>query len=72
MKNELLLKLGQKIRFERLKKNLSQDDLADLVGLSKQAISALETGTSNVKFLNLHNIANALDLDLGDFKDFRL
>lgn len=72
MKNELLLKLGQKIRFERLKKNLSQDDLADLVGLSKQAISALETGTSNLKFLNLYNIAKALDLDLGDFKDFRL
>ena len=31
MRNETLLKLGQKIRYERMKKNLSQEDLADLV-----------------------------------------
>jgi len=72
MRNETLLKLGQKIRYERMKKNLSQEDLADLVGLSKQSISALETGTSNVKFTNLYNIAKTLDLNLGDFSDFKL
>lgn len=72
MKNDILLKLGQKIRYERIKKNLSQDDLADLVGLSKQSISALETGVSNLKFTNLYNIAKALNLDLGDFSDFKL
>lgn len=72
MKNELLLKLGQKIRYERIKKNLSQDELAELVGLSKQSISALETGVSNLKFTNLYSIAKALDLNLGDFSDFKL
>lgn len=72
MKNELLLKLGQKVRFERIKKNLSQDELAELVGLSKQSISALETGVSNLKFTNLYSIAKALGLNLGDFSDFKL
>lgn len=72
MKDELLLKLGQKIRYERMKRNLSQDDFAALVSLSTQAISAIENGTSNVKFLNLYQIAKILDLDLGDFSDFKL
>lgn len=72
MKDELLLKLGQKIRYERMKRDLSQDNFAELVGLSTQAISAIENGTSNVKFLNLYQIAKVLDMDLGDFSDFRL
>jgi len=72
MKKELLLKLGHKIRHERIKKNLSQEELAELVDLSKQSISALETGVSNLKFTNLYNIAKALDLNLGDFSDFKL
>jgi transcriptional regulator with XRE-family HTH domain len=72
MKNEILLKLGNKIRYERIKRNLSQDDLADLIGLSKQSISALETGVSNIKFTTLYNIAKALDINLGDFSDFKL
>lgn len=72
MKNENLLKLGQKIRYERIKRNLSQDELADLVGLSRQAVSKLELGLSDLKFSNLYNIAKALDLNLGDFSDFKL
>lgn len=72
MKNELLLKLGQKIRYERIKKNLSQDELAELVGLSKQSISALETGVSNLKFTNFYKIVKTLELDLSGFLDFKL
>lgn len=72
MKNEILLKLGQKIRFERMKRNLSQEEFAELVELSSTSISAIETGVSNLKFTNLYNIAKALNLDLGDFSDFKL
>lgn len=72
MKNETLLKLGQKIRFERMKRNISQEELAEMVDLSATSISAIETGVSNLKFTNLYSIAKALDLDLGDFSDFKL
>lgn len=72
MKDDLLLKLGYKIKYERLKRKLSQEDLAELVGLSPQSISTLESGRSNLKFTNLYNIAKALDLNLGDFSDFKL
>ncbi|MEI8129590.1 MAG: helix-turn-helix transcriptional regulator [bacterium] len=72
MKEDLLLKLGQKIRYERMKQNLSQETLADLADLSMTSISLLETGSSNIKFLSLYKIAKALDLNLGDFSDFKL
>lgn len=72
MRDGILLKLGQKIRYERLKRNLSQEDLVELVGISKQTIGAIENGASNVMFTNLYKIAKALDMDLGDFSDFKL
>lgn len=72
MRDDILLKLGQKIRYERIRRNLSQEDLAELVGLSKQSIGAIENGSSNVMFTNLYKIAKALGLNLGDFSDFKL
>jgi Helix-turn-helix. len=69
---DLLLKLGYKIKYERLKRKLSQEKFAEMVGLSPQSISTLESGLSNVKFTNLYNIAKVLNLDLGDFSDFKL
>lgn len=72
MKDDLLLKLGQKIRYERMKKKLSQEALAELSNLSMTSISKLETGNNNIKFTSLYRVAKALDLDLGDFSDFKL
>lgn len=72
MKDEILLKLGNKIRYERVKQNLSQEKLAELAEMSMTAISLLETGTSNIKFISLYKIVKALNLDLKDFLDFKL
>lgn len=72
MREEILLKLGNKIRYERMKQNLSQEDLAELIGLSTPSISTLEKGTSNIKFTTFYKIVKALNLDLSDFLDFKL
>lgn len=42
MKNELVLK--NKLKEVRSKKKLSQQELADMVGVSRNTISSLETG----------------------------
>ena len=42
MKNELVLK--NKLKEVRAKKKLSQQELADMVGVSRNTISSLETG----------------------------
>lgn len=72
MKNDILLKLGYKIKYERTKKGISQEELAELSGLSVRTISALEIGSSNIRFTNLYSIVKALNLNLGDFSDFKL
>ena len=42
MKDELILK--NRLKVARAEKNLSQDALAKLVGVSRQTISSIETG----------------------------
>lgn len=64
MKNEKLLILGQRIRFERLKKGLSQEELAEKTNLSRRAISCIECGDSDTKYLTLLKIAEALNVEI--------
>ena len=44
-----LIKLGQKIKFERIKRNISQEQLAELSNLSIHGISNIETGKTDRK-----------------------
>jgi len=45
MKDELVLK--NKLKVARAERSLSQSDLADLIGVSRQTISSIETGLFN-------------------------
>ncbi|MEA4954534.1 MAG: helix-turn-helix transcriptional regulator [Pseudoflavonifractor sp.] len=45
MKNELILK--NRLKIARAEKNLSQGDLSELVGVSRNTISSIETGQFN-------------------------
>jgi len=45
MKNKL--ELRNHLNTIRMKKNLSQEELAELVGVSRQTISSIETGQFN-------------------------
>ncbi|MBQ8168538.1 helix-turn-helix transcriptional regulator [bacterium] len=64
MKDDKLLILGQKIRFGRLKKGLSQEELAEKTDLSRRAISCIECGVNDAKYTTLLKIAEALELDV--------
>lgn len=69
---ELLLKLGQKVRFERIKRKLSQEKLAEKACLNPRSISVLECGLNNTKLLTLISVAKALNLEIKDLFDFTL
>lgn len=64
MKDKRLLILGQRIRFERLKKGLSQEQLAEKTDLSRRAISCIECGVNDAKYTTLLKIADALETDI--------
>lgn len=60
------IKLGQRIGYLRRKKDLSQEELAEKVNLSREFISRVETGKINFSTDVLIEIANALDVSADD------
>ncbi|WP_338868483.1 helix-turn-helix transcriptional regulator [Spirosoma sp. SC4-14] len=62
--SEITEQVGQLIREARQKKGLSQLELAELLGITKGAVSGYETGKQNLTVGTLHKIALALDMPL--------
>ena len=54
--------LGQRVRRARMKLNLTQEVLAEKVGVSIPTISHIETGTNKVSLELFVSIANALNV----------
>ena len=58
--------LGLNIKAERNLKYLSQAELAELVNLSTNSITAIETGRQIPNAINLYMIAKVLKVDIND------
>ena len=67
-----LVKLGQKIKFERITRGLSQEQLAELANLSVHGLSNIETGKTDVRYTNLLQIAGAFEMRHCELLDFNL
>ncbi len=63
---ELLEKIALNVRNERFKQKLSQEDLANLTGLSVNFISNIENAKQNVRICNVNSVAIALGKTLKD------
>lgn len=61
---------GRRIKELREQKKLTQEKLAELVGLEYQTISRIETGYYFTSFDNLNKLANALEVDLKNLFEF--
>lgn len=57
-------KLIKNLQKKRLEKKMSQKDIANLTGLSQQAISRIETFQYSPSLPNLLKYMNALDIDI--------
>lgn len=62
--SSLLPNFGKRVRALRLKKGISQEELAELAMLDRTYISGIERGTRNVGLKNLAVIADALDVSM--------
>jgi len=65
-KHSWLIELGKKVRRLRNDSGLSQEELADLIGIDRTYIGGIERGERNVSALNLIRIAAALNVEVGD------
>lgn len=72
MKDKRLLQLGQKIRYERLKKGYSQEELEEKSLVSRRTISDLERGLTDIRYTNLLQLAEAFGITVSELLDFKL
>ena len=72
MDNIELIKFGQKIKFERIKRNWSQERLAEVSDISIHGISNIETGKTDIKYTNILRLALAFEMRACELLDFNL
>lgn len=62
-------KIGLRIKELRLERDISQEDFANLIGMSRSYFGEVETGKRNVAVINLEKIAGGLGMTLREFFD---
>ncbi len=60
MKKKALQRFGARVRAERERLGVSQEELADRAGMHRTYLGGVERGERNVSLLNLVRIARAL------------
>ena len=58
--------IGKRIKIARIKAELTQERLAEIVGVSPSHMSNIETGTTRVSLTAIVTIANALSVTVDD------
>ncbi len=66
MKKKILHIFGDNVRKERLKRNLSQEALAELANVHRTYIGMIERAEKNITLINIEKIANALKIKIAD------
>jgi transcriptional regulator with XRE-family HTH domain len=71
MEKNILIKFGDRVRVERLKRKLSQEELAAKAGVHRTYIGMVERAEKNITLRNIEKICKALNLrSQVFFKDF--
>ena len=65
-RNDILADLGARVRHHRREHGWSQEQFAELAGVHRTYIGAIERGQQNVTVVTLVAIADALSVDPGE------
>ncbi|KAA6309745.1 HTH-type transcriptional regulator DdrOP3 [termite gut metagenome] len=66
LKEEILIKFGERIRKIRKEKGLSQESLALNANLHRTYIGMIERAEKNITLVNIQKIADALEINIKD------
>ena len=61
--------VGARIKTLRMKKGLTQEELAEVVGINPKYLSGIERGRENPTFNTLISLANSLEVDFKQMFD---
>ncbi len=62
MKKDVLVKFGNKVRNQRIKLGLSQEDLASRAKVHRTYIGMIERAEKNITLINIEKISKALGI----------
>ncbi len=68
----ITVEVGNRIRYLRKQKGLSQEKLALLADLDRTYLAGIESGKRNATIISLEKISNALEVTLKDLFDFNV
>ena len=69
-KKDVLIKFGEKVRSERMRQGLSQEELAYRAGVHRTYIGMIERAEKNITLINIYKITKALNLKASDFFEY--
>lgn len=68
-KSEIIKRVAETIRIERLRKRFSQEKLADIVGISTKYLNSIENEKVNPSITIIVQICDALEISLDKLLD---
>lgn len=69
-KDQLLKRFGKNVKIERIKKDLTQSMLADIMDVSQNYIASIETGKENMSLGKILELSKYLKTDINNLLDF--
>ena len=69
-KATLLKKFGKNVKIERIKKDLTQEQLAEIMNVSQNYISNIELGKANMSLVKIYELSNYLNVNIKTLINF--
>ena len=69
-KEELLKKFGKNVKIARIKKDLTQEQLANIMNVNQNYIATIETGKANMSLAKILELANFLNTNISNLLIF--
>ena len=69
-KDTLLKKFGKNVKIERIKKDLTQEQLAEILDVSQNYIANIERGKANMSLGKILELSKALNLKINVLLNF--
>lgn len=69
MKNDIKYKLGRNIKAERIRKDITQEEFAEMIDMSLSYVSKLEQGLTSPTAIALFKMAKVLKIPMEKFFD---
>ena len=69
-KEMLLKKFGKNVKIERIKKDLTQEQLAEIMGVSQNFVSNIESGKQNMSLAKVLDLSKYIGTDIEKLLNF--